>query len=156
MKKSRNARKWVLEVWDIFHMIQLDRDVLIRRLKQNVNLSLPLVRLLLQIDEMKDASQTAIAESLGLDVGNLSRMCRQLEDRNLIVRERSPRDRRAMMVRLSEEGQQMADQIIHGAQDILSPHLDGLSDEEIAKMCFGMRKFIDISEKVKERVQLES
>ena len=110
-----NTGKRVIEVWEIFHSIQLDRDVLIRKLKETVDLSLPLVRLLLQIDEMKGASQTEIAETLGLDVGNLSRMCRILEDRNLIQRDRSAKDRRALEVRLSDEGQKTANGITNNA-----------------------------------------
>lgn len=150
------AGKWVLEVWDIFHSIQMDRDVLIRRLKEQVDLSFPLVRLLLQIDEMKEASQTEIAQALQLDVGNLSRLCRVLEDRELIERERSQKDRRALKVRLSGKGQELADRITGSAHAVLGPQLDMMSEEEIANMCKGMRKFIDISEKVKESISIES
>ena len=148
-----NTGKRVIEVWEIFHSIQLDRDVLIRKLKETVDLSLPLVRLLLQIDEMKGASQTEIAETLGLDVGNLSRMCRILEDRNLIQRDRSAKDRRALEVRLSDEGQKLANGITNSAKRALEPHLKQMTDKQIQTMCDGMEMFIEFSKKLERTIE---
>lgn len=148
-----NTGKRVIEVWEIFYSIQLDRDVLIRKLKETVDLSLPLVRLLLQIDEMKGASQTEIAETLGLDVGNLSRMCRILEDRNLIQRDRSAKDRRALEVRLSDEGQKLANGITNNAKRALEPHLNQMTDKQIQTMCDGMEMFIEFSKKLERTIE---
>lgn len=154
--QEKKAGKWVIEVWDIFHMIQMDRDVMIRKMKEKIDLSLPLVRLLLQIDEMSDASQTEIADVLGLDVGNLSRMCRYLEDRGLIIRTRSERDRRALKVRLSDDGQKIADDITRSAHYLLSPLLEAMTEEEVMTMCEGMHRFISMVDKIKENMANEA
>lgn len=154
--QEKKAGKWVIEVWDIFHMIQMDRDVMIRKMKEKIDLSLPLVRLLLQIDEMSDASQTEIADVLGLDVGNLSRMCRYLEDRGLIIRTRSERDRRALKVRLSDDGQKIADDITRSAHNLLSPLLEAMTEEEVMTMCEGMHRFISMVDKIKENMANEA
>lgn len=87
-----------------------------------------------QVEAIGPTSQSALADTLGLDYSNLGVVAGELCDRGLIVRTRDERDRRRYSIALTPEGRQLladADATIrHGDAELLS----ALDDEELAQL----------------------
>lgn len=54
-----------------------------------------------------DADQTALASAVALDTSTMADVCRRLERRGLITRREAPRDARAKVLTLTDEGLQV-------------------------------------------------
>ena len=76
-----------------------------------VELTLPQHRLLVLLATGGQSSIGVLAEQLGVDQSNASRLCDRLEKLGLIARERSTRDRRSVEVSLTAPGQDLLDTV---------------------------------------------
>jgi DNA-binding MarR family transcriptional regulator len=66
---------------------------------------------LMDLSTQPNLSQTALAARLRLEKSTVSRLVSILEQREWLTRSRSPHDGRAVTLRLTEEGQRIADQL---------------------------------------------
>ncbi|MBS4784888.1 MAG: GNAT family N-acetyltransferase [Clostridiales bacterium] len=86
------------------------------------DLSLSEVRVLHEIDKCENCTSAALAGILCLDPGYLSRTLKHFEQSGLLIRQPSPDDRRAYLLRLTDEGKQVIAQ------------LNGRSDRQIEQL----------------------
>jgi len=79
-----------------------------------------------------DASHTvaSLARTLDTDPGAMTRSLDRLEAKGLVVRERSTTDRRVVHLRLTTEGQRVADQVPPVLAGVLNGHLAGFTKAE--------------------------
>jgi DNA-binding MarR family transcriptional regulator len=75
--------------------------------------------------KMKDVS-----EYLGVAVNTVTNIVDNLEGKNLVVRERSPQDRRVVHVQLTELGQSVGDASVRAKRELLRSMLQRLPDSE--------------------------
>ena len=62
---------------------------------------------LLKIDPQVGTPSTALAPMLGMETTSLSRTLKNMEDKNLIFREKNPLDGRSVLIKLTDFGFQM-------------------------------------------------
>lgn len=93
------------------------------------------VRLLqLLVDSPAGLTNAEIAEILDIRPSSVSATLSRLEEAGLIVREPSSRDKRVVIVRLSEKGQKMASHRDQGVADLADQLFGNLSDDEQAEL----------------------
>jgi MarR family transcriptional regulator for hemolysin len=79
-------------------------------------------------------TQKDLAEQLMTDKVSVLRMVDHLSDKDLLVRERDPEDRRAYQLRLTAEGKALIPRIREGIRTANEICLQGFSDEERSQL----------------------
>ena len=110
-------------------------------------LDFALLRLFLADEEW---TPTELASVLPVEVSAISRLVTKLVDRGLIYRRRPRRDRRVVLLKLTEEGGALALEIhrrVHAYEDSL---VQGIPEEEIGNFLSTIRKILDNYNDMKE------
>ncbi|HYG95885.1 MAG TPA: helix-turn-helix domain-containing GNAT family N-acetyltransferase [Solirubrobacterales bacterium] len=100
--------------------------------------SLTEARVLYDLNRAERTETSELRELLGLDRGYLSRILARFERAGLIRRERSARDRRRQVVRLSAKGRRALDDLERRSDAQATELLDSLGDPEKARLLGGM------------------
>lgn len=92
-----------------------------------------------------------LARELYVDSASMTRMVDRLEKRGLIERVRCGEDRRISNLRLTPDGQQLADQLPDVFTSVLNRNFAGFTADEVANLKALLRKLlaIDVSEENK-------
>lgn len=100
--------------------------------------SLTEARVLYDLGRAEVTETGELRELLGLDRGYLSRILAGFERSGLIRRERSSRDRRRQVIRLSPKGRRALDDLERRSDEQAAELLDSLADTDKARMLGGM------------------
>ena len=73
----------------------------------------------------------SLCRTLHYDTGSMTRMLDRLEEKGLVRRERGARDRRVVLLRLTDAGERLLPRIRPAARRALRRHLAGFAPEEI-------------------------
>jgi DNA-binding MarR family transcriptional regulator len=112
--------------------------------------SLTEVRTLYEIDHAKNGiTATELTAHLQIDKGYLSRILRQFEKKQLIVRQRSPQDGRSALLRLTDKGSAVFKPLDGAARQQASKLLGTLSASDVNKLLRSMTAIQTILKKVK-------
>lgn len=79
--------------------------------------------ILMRLFDRDEQNQTSLQRSIGLDHSTVSRSIRRMEEAGLVSRTPNPRDRRAMVVSLTDAGRALRPHIAK-IWDVLEGHLD--------------------------------
>ncbi len=150
-----NPTHFTLETWELLYATHATKDLIVKQLQSDHELTPQQIRLLLQISIDGAVAQSELAQRLDIDLGNLSRLCRKLEDKNYIERARQQTDRRVVKVRLSKNGEKMLQSMEKKSKELIQPVLQDFSDEELQTMITGMRSFLKVIHHLKESCQRE-
>lgn len=77
-------------------------------------------------------TQSELAHRIGLDTSSLVRLLDQLEAKGMLERQVDPKDRRARLLTLTEQGRHEVERLSGHLSNIERELLSGLSDEDIA------------------------
>jgi DNA-binding MarR family transcriptional regulator len=88
-------------------------------------------------------TQTEISARLGIEKASSTGALQALEDAGLVVRHRDPRDRRRVIVRLSERGADAATAILPFAREIATGATGGVDEEDLATFFHVLDAVID-------------
>lgn len=91
-------------------------------------------------------SQREVADALGIPQGRLVGLLDDLEGRGWVVREASPRDRRAHVVRLTSAGLAAEKSLTATAADFEQRLVGGLSADEVCELRRLLRGLLDARE----------
>ncbi len=86
--------------------------------------------ILMRLFDDDGQTQTALQASIGLDHSTLSRSIRRMEDAGLVTRRPADRDKRAMIVSLTDAGRAMQPRLIELWGTLETVLTDGLTDDE--------------------------
>jgi DNA-binding MarR family transcriptional regulator len=89
---------------------------------------------LLLLEEIGQASQQHLAQTLSIDRANMVALLDLLQQRGLIERATDPLDRRRHLVKLTEVGRQEMQQIRQAEEELDEAFFDGLDKEEQADL----------------------
>lgn len=92
------------------------------------------------ISENPGISQTQLARDIGLDVSSVVAILHELEERELIVRMRSHRDRRRNALEVTDKGQETLNAMIDATSMAEAPLRNEFSDAELAMFLEYLRR----------------
>lgn len=109
------------------------------------NLSSTEVRVLIELSSREGQTAKQLVDRLGLDAGYLSRMLTGFEKKRWLLRQPSPRDRRATLLSLTARGRALAGTLDHAVQaqmaKLLAP-LSAMQREELAQAMRRVRRLL--------------
>ena len=100
------------------------------------------VQPLLRLHRLGPLRVSDLARELGLDATTITRHLDQLEARDLVVRDRDPEDRRAVLVRLSARATDLLDAAVEDRRGRLRHNLDDWSAEDRARFAALLSRFV--------------
>ena len=151
MKKQELAK----QAWELMYTSHTAKDQILKQLNTDTDLTPQQLRLLLQIGQMNMSTQSEIAQELDIDLGNLSRLCKTLEEKELIKRTRSNRDLRVVHVELQDEGRSILQNIERKSLDLLMPFVQENTVQELETMVRGMTMYTGLIKDIKESFTVE-
>ena len=96
------------------------------------NLSPLEVHLLVICREMGECTATQLAQLLPVDAARISRLVNGLVERDLIIRRRPRSDRRIVLLRLSDEGEELTAEVAQRMQEFYAELTRGMTEEELS------------------------
>ncbi len=118
-----------LRIWDLLRDASVNTEFMMTEFSSQSKLSRLQGRTLLQIFIQERVRLSDLAEIMGMNPGNLSRVCQALERDSLLQRERNMEDRREWTISLTEEGhkviQGVVDSIKASFKNFLEEHSEG-------------------------------
>jgi DNA-binding MarR family transcriptional regulator/N-acetylglutamate synthase-like GNAT family acetyltransferase len=106
--------------------------------------SLPEARILFELAHNQNITATELAEIINLDSGYLSRQLASLENRKLIIRAKSKKDRRQRMLRLASKGKEAISILESRAKGQVNAMLKSLGEEDQIRLIKAMSAIKDI------------
>ena len=92
--------------------------------------------------DVEETPLHALAATVGVDGGAMSRMVDRLVQKGLVVREPDPADRRATRLRLSEPGRQLVPLLAREADENDAAFFDGLGEAGRRRLLATVRKLL--------------
>jgi len=103
--------------------------------RQNVDFS-PLEHIAMgHILKSGGASQQMLVESMNKDKAQIARIVARLLQQDLIIKQENPEDKRAVLLNLSNKGENLLTRLDLVEIEIMSEMLSGFSDKESALFC---------------------
>ncbi|PQZ47358.1 MarR family transcriptional regulator [Ochrobactrum sp. MYb15] len=106
-------------------------------------LTLARARTLLALIEQEGLYQKELAEVLEIENATMVRLIDGLERQAFVERQAVEGDRRAKRIMMTEEGKQLAEEVVKLAGDVRADLLEGISDEDLSTALHVMRKMSD-------------
>ena len=98
--------------------------------------------ILIRLTICAHASPTELSDHLGYDMGALTRVVDELEKRELVRRERSREDRRAVQIALTPEGRRLANVGARVVIELLNELVEPFSIAEIDALIANLQKLL--------------
>ncbi|MDB5887472.1 MAG: transcriptional regulator, MarR family [Rhodocyclales bacterium] len=99
--------------------------------------------IIMKLSVESQSTAAGLCKQSGYDTGSMTRMLDRLEDKGLILRERSPDDRRVLKLALTESGLRLREQLPERAARVINAHLEGFSAEEFVLLKSLLRRMLD-------------
>lgn len=116
---------------------------LLQKLLVEFDLSMAQYIHLRTLREEGHASQSELSALLGIEKASSTRVLDELAQRNLILRERHPKDRRVIIVSLTDEGHAKIDQAMASARSIADRASRNLDEGELFQLFLALDKMIE-------------
>lgn len=133
-----------------------------RRIEENTNIALSYIssrfeltnmqlRILLTLCFHETQTIGGLAEKVRIAGTNLSSMCKKLEQRGLLVRQRDQKDERVVHLQLTEEGKEIALEINAYITNRFTEVMGNQKVETLETIIFGVKALNDLMEKVAQQ-----
>jgi DNA-binding MarR family transcriptional regulator len=96
-------------------------------------------RALVVIDSRESVSLGELAEATALHLSTASRMCDRLVTKGLLIRVDDPADRRQLVLRLTEKGRRLVQEVVRRRKAALEPLLAGLPKRRRTQLVTSLR-----------------
>lgn len=117
-----------------------------RKLAQSYQITGPQLGCLLAIRETGPLTTTRLAHQVYLSPSTVVGIVDRLEEKGLIVRQRSRADRRQVRIGMTEEGEKLAASAPSLLQDTLAEALKKLPEQEQVSITLSLEKVVDLME----------
>ncbi len=121
-------------LWDTAPWLELD-------------MSTPQLKALLLISEEEGIRMRELARRLGGSFSNATVLVDRLVDRGLVERMAEPQDRRVVLVRATEDGQHLIEQLVTSWRTLSAPLLETLTSEDLATVRKVLRVLLEAAQK---------
>lgn len=141
----------VRELWDLLEVIQESKDLIIAPTAKKYGLTPLQLRLLIELDRSEDLSLNNLASSMKMSNGNMSTLCKKLEQQGWIVRQRRQDDERYISLSLSQQGREIIETLNDHMRNQYEPFLGEVDEETICHIHLGLNEL----KKVMELINLQ-
>ncbi|MBV4457738.1 MarR family transcriptional regulator [Pseudomonas sp. COR58] len=83
-----------------------------------------------------------LCRHLSLDSGSMTRMLDRLEQKGFLIRQRSEDDRRQVRLKLTEQGQQLADRLPQIGADAMNELAGAITSDELVTLQYILKKIL--------------
>ncbi len=139
---------FIWEMWHLTRELQRSRMDLFAEFCKKFSLTQQQVRILLQINNLKKNTLTELAGDLGINPGNLSKTCKELEDDGFIKRVRHKEDKRVWTIELDEKGTEVVELVIDHIRKVFSSFSSHHDPEELEKFLGFLREFVQFYQEI--------
>ncbi|NLM38440.1 MAG: MarR family transcriptional regulator [Firmicutes bacterium] len=94
-------------LWDYVRYLRTSLDCLFRPLVEELGLTMLQARILVELQTIGEITVGDLGEHLGTGSGNVSTMCKRLEQLGYVTRERARHDERVVFISLTDEGREI-------------------------------------------------
>ncbi len=115
-----------------------------------LDMSTPQLKALLLISEEEGIRMRELARRLGGSFSNATVLVDRLVDRGLVERMADSQDRRVVLVRVADEGQQLIDQLVTSWRTLSTPLLEALAPEDLSKVHEALRVLLEAAQRDRE------
>lgn len=120
--------------WNLLRDASVNTEFMMTEFSTRNKLSRLQCRTLLQIFVQKQVRLSDLAMIMGMNPGNLSRVCQSLEHDALLQRERNVSDRREWTISLTENGLKVVQGIVDNIKSAFQNFLHEHSEEELQQL----------------------
>jgi DNA-binding MarR family transcriptional regulator len=106
-------------------------------------MSVPQLRVLVMIDAQGPMNLTTVAEGLGVNASNASRTCDRLVSSGLLARRTDERDRRSIVLSLTQKGQRLVDTVMRQRRSMLEQIVHKMDVEQQGELASGLAAFVE-------------
>ena len=124
-------KEFIRSIWEFIKSTETNRAFLMKIFSDKYGLSPQHVSVLVQIAIEDKVSLGNLAEDLLMNKGNLSKLCKTLESKELIIRERSKEDNRILMISLSERGRRLEETLQDDLARIFGDFVNAYPEETL-------------------------
>jgi DNA-binding MarR family transcriptional regulator len=117
----------------------------------NLNLTVPQVKTLFFISNNPGTNHTRLAAALRVTPPNVTGIVDRLLEQGFLVRQESPDDRRALVLRLTEKGESILSGLRERRTGVMQAILQALDIEELSKINTGLSSLAQGARAYEER-----
>ncbi len=121
-------------------------DLHSRKLSMQYNITGPQLASLMAIDERGPLTSSALAKLVYLSPSTLVGILDRLEQKSLVIRERSRQDRRVVNIEITADGHRLANSAPSPLQEKLSKSLQDLPEIEQVSITMSLEKIVTLME----------
>lgn len=128
------------ELWDLLRTVQDSKDIVICPIAKACHLTPLQLRLLMAIQAAEEISLSRLSKVLEMNNGNVSTLCKKLEQQGYLTRERRQDDERYITLKISTDGEQILQQMEADMQNKYCHFLENVSEERLEKITTGLKE----------------
>ena len=139
-----DIREFQNHLWQLLRAISQGLDGPVGTVAQSHGITTTQMRLLMEVQHRGEATVGELSQALGSAPGNSSAMCKALERKGLVSRDRSPEDERIVLITLTPEGKRVLHLIEEDLSSKFDPVLQEYSSDDFAQIIGGMEKLKEV------------
>ena len=127
-----------------------DLELVLRALRSHIpeewfdlELTMPQVRVLFVLFQNGDSRMGTLASQLGISLSSATGLADRMVEKKLLDRWVDPDDRRSVICRLSQSGQELAERLLYSRRSWWEERLAALTEEEACQAQEGLRALLD-------------
>lgn len=131
------------EMWPIMYQVKSGMQKFVEPIVQSEGLSMIQTYILFGLAEGTITNISSLCKEFGINQGNVSTMCKQMEKAGLIKRNRSSEDERIVTLSLTEQGKQTL-QRLYARADGLDNAFEQVPIEKLEAIINGMHELSEL------------
>jgi len=131
-------------LWKYFRYLRICMDTIFRPIVEAAGLTMLQARILVEIQAVGAITVSELGEAIGTGTGNISTMCKRLEQMGCVRRERAAADERVVFVSLTPEGSALLAEIEREIARRCGSVLSRWPEEDIAQIRAGAVKIKEL------------
>lgn len=135
-----DIREFQAHMWALFRSITLGMDSSLRPIIESHGVTMTQMRILIEVYQRGELTVGEISQAIGSAPGNSSAMCKTLEKKGLVSRNRSLEDERIVLIAITPAGSTLLKLIEGELSSKFDPTLEQFSAEDFEEIISGMEK----------------
>ena len=137
------SKDTIKEIWSIMYLIKTGVQKVFEPIVQSEGINMLQAQILIWIDKGKVSNIGEISKEFGMNQGNLSTMCKNLEKEGLVSRKRATEDERIVNLKLTKKGKTKIENLKKKCMEKKSI-LNEISKEKLETIKMGLGEIVEV------------